>query len=235
MGSPSDEYGRLADEELHEVTLTRDFFLAETEVTQAEWKAIVGSNPSRFSGCDDCPVEQVSWYEIVEYCNALSIQETLEPAYEINGTSVGWIRGANGYRLPTEAEWEYACRAGTQTAFYNGGITQLTCGDPNLNEIGWYCGNNSPNGTKPVAQKEPNAWGLYDMSGNCYEYCWDWYAAYSPGPVTDPIGPSFGEYRVLRGGNWGCNSREHRSARRIARPPDDPNYTGGFRLARSTH
>ena len=157
MGSPEDELGRWENEPQHEVTLPHDFFLAETEVTQAQWASVMGSNPSQFAGCDDCPVEQVSWYEAVDYCNALSALESLEPAYEVNGTSVSWDPAATGYRLPTEAEWEYACRAGSTTALYNGPVTETDCGlDLNLDQIGWYCGNNIPHGTKEVGQKLPN-------------------------------------------------------------------------------
>ena len=231
MGSPTDELGRGSDEVQHEVTLTRPFFLAETEVTQAQWLAVMGTSPSYFAGCDDCPVEQVSWYEAVDYCNALSALESLDPAYEVNGTNVIWDQSANGYRLPTESEWEYACRAGSATAFYNGPITDTGCNDPNLDQIGWYCGNASSK-THEVAEKLPNAWGLYDMSGNVWEWCWDWYGAY-PGPVTDPVGPDSGARRVTRGGGWAYLAQYCRSALRYHYAPGYRDLYLGLRPASS--
>ena len=236
MGSPIDELGRWPAEEEHEVTLTRAFFLAETEVTQAQWLEVMGSNPSYFqppnySRCDDCPVEMVYWYDAVDYCNALSAVEGLEPAYEVDGTDVSWDQAANGYRLPTETEWEYACRAGSKTAFYNGGITDVECADPNLDQIGWYCGN-AAGRPHEVTSLLPNAWGLYDMSGNVYEWCWDWRAAYPAGPVTDPVGPDSGEYRIRRGGASSSPARTCRSAYRAYRHPDKRNRDVGVRPAR---
>jgi len=191
MGSPSDEPGSFRDEQpQHQVTLTQPFYMQQTEVTQAQWEAVMGSNPSHFDGCPTCPVEQVSWDEaqtFIGYMNA---------------------RGEGTYNLPTEAQWEYAARAGSTTAFYNGGITSYSdmyeCNsDGNLNAIAWYC-YNSGSETHPVAQKTPNACGLYDMSGNVYEWCWDWFSRsyYDGGAMTDPTGPSSGSYRVLRGGSW---------------------------------
>ena len=176
MGSPESELGRSTRETQHGVTLTRDFYLSAAETTQAQWLAVMGTNPSGFPGCDDCPVETVSWYDAVDYCNALSALEGLDPAYEVNGTDVNWDPSANGYRLPTESEWEYACRAGTETAFYNGEIIDISCNDPNLDQIGWYCGNRGawyePDGRPAeVGQKLPNAWNLYDMTGNVFEWC----------------------------------------------------------------
>ena len=231
MGSPADELGRDSDETQHQVKLTQAFFFSEKEVTQAQWVEVVGSNPSYFPGCDECPVEQVSWYDAVEYCNALSALEDLDLAYEVNGTNVNWDESSNGYRLPTEAEWEYACRASTTTAFYSGGITETGCADPNLDEIGWYCGNAS-GATHEVGQKLSNAWGLYDMSGNAWEWCWDWYGEYS-GDVTDPVGPDSGAWRVPRGGSWLISARYCRSADRSRGDPGSRNYTIGLRPART--
>ena len=230
MGSPTHELGRNSDEVQHEVTLTRPFFLAETEVTQAQWLAVMGTSPSYFAGCDECPVI-ATWYDAVDYCNALSALESLDPAYEVNGTNVIWDQSANGYRLPTESEWEYACRAGSATAFYNGPITDTGCNDPNLDQIGWYCGNASSK-THEVAEKLPNAWGLYDMSGNVWEWCWDWYGAY-PGPVTDPAGPDSGARRVLRGGGWGSYAQRCRSALRYDYDPGARSRLLGLRPASS--
>ena len=231
MGSPVDELGRADDETEHEVTLTRDFYLAETEVTQGEWLAVMGSNPSEFSGCDDCPVEMVSWYDAVEFCNARSALETLSPAYDIDGESVSWDPTANGYRLPTEAEAEYACRAGSTTAYYNGPNLHTKCNDPNLDEIGWYCGNNDVR-PEEVAQKLPNAWGLYDMSGNVHEWCWDWKEDYPSGPATDPTGPESGANRARRSGSWASNAQACRSAERSSRDPESRVNNHGLRPAR---
>jgi len=174
MGSPSDEPGRSDDETQHQVTLTQPFYMQTTEVTQAQWEAVMGSNPSYFSGCPTCPVENVSWDDIQVFIGYMK------------------ARGEGTYSLPTEAQWEYAARAGSTTAFYNGGITETGGGyDPNLNVIGWYF-YNSGFKTQPVGQKAPNPWGLYDMSGNVREWCWDWYGSYGSAAVTDPTGPSSG-------------------------------------------
>ncbi|KPA16234.1 serine/threonine protein kinase, partial [Candidatus Magnetomorum sp. HK-1] len=192
MGSPPDEPGRNDNETQHQVTLTKGYYLQTTEVTQGQWKAVMGNNPSYFSNCgDDCPVEKVSWNDAQEFIQ------------EINQ------KDAYIYRLPTEAEWEYAARAGSTTALYNGPIEIL--GDrnaPALDPIAWYGGNScvsysggyncsdwsqtqyncSSCGTHPVAQKQANAWGLYDMSGNVWEWCSDWYGSYPDISVTDPGG-----------------------------------------------
>ena len=218
MGSPSDEPGRDTNERQHRVTLSRGFYLQATEVTQGQWKSVMRGNPSWFENCgNDCPVEIVWWYQCQEFIKRLNQKE-----------------GTDKYRLPTEAEWEYACRAGSTTAFANGGITQLQCRhDPNLNAVGWYCGN-SGNKTHPVARKTPNAWGLYDMHGNVWEWCEDWYGDYPTGHVTDPRGPSSGKKRVLRGGSWLDNARHCRSADRRGLDPG-PQAIGrhlGFRVAR---
>ena len=217
MGSPSDEPGRDIDELQHQVTLTQPFYMMTTEVTQAQWEAVMGSNPSSFAGCPNCPVETVSWYEVQLFIARMSSGE--------------WT-----YGLPTEAQWEYAARAGSTTAFYNGGITETGKGfDPNLHDIGWYAYNSEtlPHPTHPVAQKAPNAWALYDMSGNVFEWCQDWYDDYWPGAVTDPTGPSSGGFgRVARGGSWLSSAMDCRSAARVGGPPGDRYYHLGFRLVR---
>ena len=201
---------------------------------------MLGWNPSTFPGFDACPVEAVSWYEAVDYCNALSEREDRTPAYELDGTSVTWDPAANGYRLPTESEWEYACRAGTTTAFYSGPITKPRCELAwNLDRIGWYCGNNGevgdPDyGTKEGGQKVPNAWGLYDASGNVWEWCWDWYGDYPAGPVTDPTGPDSGSSRIFRGGSWLSYADNGRSAYRVRFAPDYRGNHLGFRPAISS-
>lgn len=187
---------------VHTVTISRAFYMSKYEVTQKQYQAVMGNNPSNFKG-ENHPVEQVTWYDAVAFCNALSQQEGKTPCYTINGTNVTCNWDANGYRLPTEAEWEYACKAGTSTDFYSGSLTNPNCTpiDANLDNIAWYCGN-ANNTSHPVGQKQPNAFGLYDMSGNVWECCWDWYDSYSSTAVTDPTGASAGSFRVIRGGSW---------------------------------
>ena len=217
MGSPKDEPGRYAGETQRRVTLTSPFYLQTTEVTQAQWKELMDKNPASQKGCGiKCPVEMVSWDVVHKFIKKLNEKE-----------------GTDKYRLPTEAEWEYACRAGTSTAFPNGKITELDCElDPNLDAIGWYC-YNSGNIMHPVAQKKPNAWGLYDMLGNVQEWCQDQFGPYLPGEVTDPKGPATGTYRVMRGGTWYSPARDCRSASRFGSPPHYRFSHIGFRLCRT--
>jgi len=235
MGIPETEAERDDDETLHKVRLTKGFYMQTTEVTQGQWRTIMGNNPSSFKACgDDCPVENVSWNHVQEFIKRLN----------------RFIKGRK-YRLPTEAEWEYAARAGTTTAFANGDITETGCEyDPNLDAMGWYCGNSgvtykgcidatrregsSCAGTHPVAQKQPNAWGLYDMHGNVWEWCqdWYWYDSYPSEPVTDPKGPDAGSARVYRGGSWTYDARYCRSADRDYAHPAKRYYDLGFRLSR---
>lgn len=197
MGSPSGLPDWSERETRHRVTLTKAFKLGRTEITQAQYSAVLRSNPSHFIGCPDCPVEGVSWYDAREFCRILTashLQQEKIPA------------GAR-YRLPTESEWEYACRAGATTRYYFG--EGLDCVDenafcPSADEHLWYGGNDSASdpGPQPVAQKKANAWGLHDMLGNVFEYCEDWYGPYPQGNVTDPKGPAVGSARVARGGSW---------------------------------
>ena len=237
MGSPPSELGRFPDEmDQHTMTLTRSFKMKTTEVTQGEWQSLMGNNPSNFSSCGaNCPVEWVNWFEALAYANALSSAEGLAPCYTLTGctgtagagmTCTGvTVTGASGdpyaclgYRLPTEPEWEYAYRAGTMSAFYNGGITNNGCADPNLDAIGWYCGNGNFT-THPAGQKQANGWGLYDMSGNVEEWCWDWYET--------------NVRRVVRGGGLVSWAHFNRAAYRNGSDfPDTRSYIG-FRLARS--
>jgi formylglycine-generating enzyme required for sulfatase activity len=231
MGSPANEAERDDDEIQHQVTVST-FYLGKHEVTQKEWQEVMGNNPSNFQG-DNLPVEQVSWYEAVEYCNKRSQREGLVPAYTINGTDVSWDRSASGYRLPTEAEWEYACRAGTGGPFSTG--NNITPEQANYD--GNYPYNNNAKGT--YREKTVNAgsfaanpWGLYDMHGNVWEWCWDWYGDYPSGAQTDPVGPAAGADRVRRGGSWNFDGRYLRSADRGSYAPANRNYYLGFRLAR---
>jgi formylglycine-generating enzyme required for sulfatase activity len=231
MGSPANEPERDDDEVQHQVKVS-SFYMGKYEVTQKEYQEIMGTNPSSFKG-DNLPVEQVSWYEAVEYCNKRSQKEGLTPAYTINGTNVTWNRNANGYRLPTEAEWEYACRAGTTTPFSTG--NNITTDQANYDEN--YPYNNNAKGTyrektTAVGSFSPNAWGLYDMHGNVWEWCWDWYGDYSSGSQTDPVGAVTGTYRVLRGGGWGDDCQLLRSALRLNDYPSNRFSYLGFRLVR---
>jgi formylglycine-generating enzyme required for sulfatase activity len=225
MGSPPYEKGRNRHEDRHQVTLTRPFMLGTTEVTQAQWREVMGTAPSQFGG-EDHPVEQVDWYDAVRYCNALSRRAGLAPAYRIEGETVVWDRQADGYRLPTEAEWEYACRAGT--------ITRYAAGDRNqdLLEMAIHRAN-AGGGTGPVANLHPNGWGLYDMHGNVWEWCWNWSADYPSRFVTDPIGPAGGRSRVIRGGAWDSPPASCRAAKHNAANPEMRAPMIGFRVARN--
>jgi len=218
IGSPTNELGRDTNEQKHVVALTRKFLIQSTEVTQDQWTSVMGSNPSLYSGCGgDCPVENVSWFLSLVYANHLSDLAGLARCYAdpADGTAYDesdaaaekwpqWVNGLDcvGYRLPTEAEWEYAARAGTKTAFFTGAITKPDCSplDPNLDLAGWYCGN-SENKTHPVKLKKANAWGLYDVHGNVWEWTWDAVSEYPTQKVTDPMGgPDDAYSRMGRGG-----------------------------------
>ena len=218
MGSPEGEKGRDNDEKQHQVTLTKDYWLGKFEVTQAQWQAVMGNNPSNFKG-DNRPVEKVSWNDAKEFCSKL------------NEKYAGKLPAGYKFDLPTEAQWEYACRAGTTTALNNGtNLTDEKYNCENLAEVAWYDYQNKENQTHPVGQKRPNNWGLYDMHGNVWEWCRDWFASYS-GDATDPVGPSSGSSRVIRGGSWGSGAECCRSANRYNRSPGDRYYDLGFRLA----
>jgi formylglycine-generating enzyme required for sulfatase activity len=191
MGSPIEEEERYEDEVQHEVTISQDYYLGVTAVTQGQYEKVMGNNPSNFQchqsykvqgDSSNRPVERVSWKEVVEFCKRLS--ELPEE------TKAGRV-----YRLPTEAEWEYACRAGTSTKF-SFGESRLSLGD-----FAWF-DENSDMQTHPVGEKKPNSWGLYDMHGNVWELCSDWVSDYPKLAVTDPIGPNEGSLRVGRGGSW---------------------------------
>ena len=228
--SGSDAY---YEKPIHSVTISRDYLLGKYEVTQKQFVDVIGTNPSYFKG-DSLPVETLWWYEAVDFCNKLSEKEGLQSCYSGTSDAIVCDWNANGYRLPTEAEWEYACKAGTTTDFYNGSLTNANCSplDTNLDKIGWYCGNEHSK-TRNVGQKEPNYFGLYDMSGNVWEWCWDWYGDYTNIAVTDPRGASSGTSRVLRGGSIGNNARECRSSTRGIAFPDDRLPYYGFRICRN--
>ncbi|MCL2186859.1 MAG: formylglycine-generating enzyme family protein [Treponema sp.] len=228
MGSPENEPDRLDVETQHQVTVS-SFYMCKFTVTQKEYREVMEKNPSGFKG-DNLPVENVSWFDAIEYCNMLSQKEGLNPVYIIKGTTVTWNRKVNGsletsgYRLPTEAEWEYACRAGTTTAYNTGS---------NFNDnTGWFY-SNSGNSTHSVGQKPANAYGLFDMHGNVYEWCWDWYGNYPSGAQTDPMGAVSGTHRVARCGCWLISAEFTRSAARGYGSPDGRNIHVGFRVVRS--
>jgi formylglycine-generating enzyme required for sulfatase activity len=225
MGSPSNEANRDNGEAQHQVTISAAFYIGKSEVTQKEWVAVMGSNPSSFKG-DNLPVEQVSWYDAIEYCNKRRLKEGLTPAYTVSGTTVTWNREANGYRLPTEAEWEYAARGGSGAAY------RIYAGSNSVDSVGWW-GSNSGNKTHPAGTKGANSLGIHDMSGNVYEWCWDWYASYGISSQTDPRGASSGSARVARGGSWDSLGPYLRSASRDSTAPSRRGSNLGFRLVRS--
>ena len=207
-----DEDASDSEKPCHEVIISRQFYLGKYPVTQAQWKTVMGNNPSRCEG-EKCPVETVSWNDVQEFIRKLNKME-----------------GHGRYRLPTEAEWEYVCRAGSTTAYCFGNDRDK------LGDYAWYGDNsrhwkNGEYGTHPVGKKKPNAWGLYDMHGNVWEWVQDWYGEYRDGSVKDPQGPSAGESRVLRGGSWFNHAKCCRSVSRGGRSPDSRCDDYGFRLA----
>jgi len=217
MGSRAGEVGRFSDEGPQtSVTLTRGFWMGAHEVTQAEYLAVMGTNPSAFTGDVNRPVEQVSWNNAVAYTAALTTTER----------AAGRIPTSWGYRLPTEAEWEYACRAGASTTRYNFGDDASAA---TIGNYAWYSAN-SGSTTQRVEQKLPNAWGLRDMHGNVREWCQDFYGAYPGGSVTDPQGPVSGSFRVIRGGGWVNTANLCRSAQRSDDIPGGTLNTIGFRV-----
>lgn len=240
MGSPDSEAWRSADETQHLVTVS-DFYMSKYELTQKEYEEITGSNPSNFSG-EDLPVENISWLDAVAYCNARSEKDGLTPVYIINGQNVSWDRSANGYRLPTEAEWEYACRAGTTTPFYMEN-------SPSAEEANYY--GHYPYGiednyfsqgnleVKPGEYKQTtvavnsfseNPYGLYNMHGNVGEWVWDYYGEYPAEEQTDPVGSASGILRVYRGGGWNDFAKNMRSAYRATLEQNKDSFNLGIRL-----
>ncbi len=216
MGSPPSEPGHQAAEALHAVRLSRAIYMGVSEVTQEEWTRVVGRNPARFASCGpDCPVEGVSWYDIQRFLVRLS------------------VLSGRRFRLPTEAEWEYACRAGTASAFATG--ANLTAEQANYN--GRYPLPGAPAGRYrggPVAVRSfaANAFGLYDMHGNVWEWCQDEFCPYPANPVVDPLGRCGAPLRVIRGGSWAFDADSARCALRYTHRPQDSGYSLGFRLVR---
>jgi formylglycine-generating enzyme required for sulfatase activity len=221
MGSPTDEVDRWLDETQHTVVLTCGFYIGTYLVRQADYLALMGVNPSHCKGTNyaqctlNCPVEMVSWNDATNYCAQFTQQEAAA-----GRLAPGWE-----YRLPTEAEWEYACRAGTTTRFSYGDDP----GYVNLGSYAWYC-DNSGIETHPVGQKLPNPWRLFDVHGNVGEWCQDWYGNYPSGTVTDPQGPDTGQHRVYRGGSWSHSGGWCRSAQRFHNSPTTTSDLVGFRM-----
>jgi formylglycine-generating enzyme required for sulfatase activity len=220
MGSPKSEDGRSSEEMQHSVTISQDYYLGVMEVTQGQYEKVIGTNPSNFQNrvnrkneSSMYPVEQVSWEDAVEFCKKLSDLPEEKKAGRV-------------YRLPTEAEWEYACRAGSMTAFSFGESPKL------LSDYAWF-GGNSNRQTYLVGQKKANAWGLYDMHGNVWEWCSDLYGDYPKRALTDPVGSRDGDIRVNRGGGWEEDAADCRSAIRSYNDPSVRFSVLGFRVALS--
>ena len=245
MGSPAGELGRDGDEPQHAVTLTKDFYIGVFEVTQKQWERVMGNWPSYFNNAtyrDSRPVEQVSYYDVRENPANSDDPAVYWPSNDlVNADSfMGKLRAKTGeaFDLPTEAQWERACRAGTTNALNSGmDLTDIyQC--PNMDVVGryWYNGGsgNSANGDDSLGSAKvgsylPNAWGLYDMHGNVWEWCLDWYES-APAGALDPPGPASGSSRVLRGGSWYFIARYCRSANRRYNYPTVRNYVNGFRV-----
>jgi formylglycine-generating enzyme required for sulfatase activity len=238
MGSPIYERGRNSGEIQHRVRVS-PFFIAKNQVTQEEYEGVMGNNPSVLKG-GNLPVENISWFDAIEYCNRRSQLEGLNPVYTIDIISidlgnlnnstrwlVSWNKGATGYRLPTEAEWEYAAKGGDLSPgdfIFAGSNDQV--------EVAWYV-RNSGGSTHPVGTKAANGLGLYDMSGNVWEWCWDWYGSYLPVAATNPTGAARGSHRVIRGGSCYDSAAFIRSSYRYFCIPSNRSVGVGFRVVRS--
>ncbi|MCP4144760.1 MAG: formylglycine-generating enzyme family protein [bacterium] len=235
MGSPeSDIYSDTNERPQHMVTIS-SLLASDAEITEYQFFNIMSDGFEEFSGCADCPVITVTFLNAIQFCNALSVIEGLEPAYDFYGEEIQFFTEANGYRLPTESEWEYLCRAGSETVLTNGDLS-VCCDqyDENLDAVAWY-GYNAGETVHPVAMKEANAFGLYDVHGNVREWCWDWLADYSADPQTDPTGPETGSYKTVRGGSWNSGANLCRSAKRVGMGPGWSDFETGFRIVRSSN
>ncbi len=238
MGSPeSDSQGYSDERPQHQVTVS-SFAMSRYPVTRRQYRAVMKETPSKWQKNQDddrLPANYVDWFDAVKFCNALSGQQGLQPCYRIKGKQVEWDQQANGYRLPTEAEWEYAVRAGTTTRWFFGDKPD------ELERYAWFTKNvfkgiaiAFTGWVHSVGEKEPNPWGLYDLAGNVYEWCWDWYGAYSSDADADPVGPPTGSSRVLRGGAYCYVAWNLRSAVRNRRAPVLRDDFIGFRCVRGS-
>jgi formylglycine-generating enzyme len=219
---------------LHNVTLS-SFYMSSTEITQGMYEEMIGENPAQTYGVgDDYPVYYVNWFWATEFCNFLSVSEGLTPCYSNTGSARICDWNANGYRLPTEAEWEYAAKGGVHwedNYKYSGTTNDLT-------DYAWFDGNNTPFGCKEVGTKMPNQLGIYDMSGNVWEWCWDYYHPnyYGASPDANPHGPdNIEDYRIRRGGDWNHVAYRSRASHRAGTYPHDDGADIGFRIARNAN
>lgn len=217
----------ISEEPVHEVTISRDFYMSKYEIQQGLYTELMGTNLFEHKGVN-FPADRISWYDAVAFCNALSERDGFTKCYTIKGTNVTCDWSANGYRLATEAEWEYACKAGTKSDFYSGKS------ESDLARVAWYSGN-SGDTTHVPGQLEPNDFGLYDMLGNVIEWVWDWSGSYDSGSVTDPKGPGSGTVKILRGGSWHqgmANGTCRSSFRGWEDTPNSHSSTDGIRVVR---
>ncbi len=222
MGSESGEWD---EKPIHAVTISKPFYISRNEVTQKLWQEVMGPNPSFFKG-DNLPVENVTWYDALSFCNALSARAKLTPVYSGGSGHIFCDFSANGYRLPTEAEWEYAAGGGNKSGDFT------YSGSNSARDVSWFNAN-SERRTHEIGQRQPNELGLYDMSGNVFEWCWDLYDSYSAAPQNDLQGSLKGSLRVFRGGSWHNNIKAVRVTDRYSHNPSYWNYNLGLRLVRT--
>ena len=237
MGAAPDEPGRSDEEAQHQVEITKNFFISSHEVTQKEWESVMGNGVASQRNKEDSkwklygegadfPMYYISWNDAVEFCNKLSSKNGLTPCYSGSGSGIKCNFEANGYRLPTEAEWEYASRGG-----HNGKGTMYS-GSDQFDNVAWQK-RNSGNTIHPVGQLSPNELGIYDMSGNVYEWCWDIYEPHKTSAVKNPAGAASGDKRIIKGGSWGLGGYNCRSAYRQPFDPVRRSHSIGMRIVKN--